>query len=231
MSNIFENNKNIKEDYIKRFVEKDNGDEVVYSPMDPPDAYRPPQTEAFPVEELNPALQMFVFEHQVAMEELKKFETALLSIRQEGIRKDSNKALAGFFKYLDDNIVLHNQKEERVLFPLLHERMLDAGEHGTGPIPETAVDMLEHDHVHMMELAALTFNLMGIASRISDSKSYSILVDTAIEQGLALVELLRLHIFREDNVVFPLAQKYLTQEDFHEVADKLSRYYSIKLLD
>ena len=41
MNNIFENNDNKKTDYIKRFVEKDAAVEQVYSPMDPPGAYKP----------------------------------------------------------------------------------------------------------------------------------------------------------------------------------------------
>ncbi len=60
---------------------------------------------------------------------------------------------------------------------------------------------------------------MGISSRLKDPVSNALLIDTAIEQGLALVELLRLHIFREDNVVFPLAHKYLTENDFDKIRE------------
>ena len=42
-------------------------------------------------------------------------------------------------------------------------------------------------------------------------------LDAAIEQGKALVELLKLHIFREDNVVLPMAHKYISQEEFDQI--------------
>ena len=60
MNNIFENNDNKKTDYIKRFVEKDAAVEQVYSPMDPPGAYKPQGIEPVPYEYLHPVMQLFM---------------------------------------------------------------------------------------------------------------------------------------------------------------------------
>jgi hemerythrin-like domain-containing protein len=38
-----------------------------------------------------------------------------------------------------------------------------------------------------------------------------------------------LHIFREDNVVFALAHKYLTKEEFQAMENQLNKYFSIGL--
>lgn len=229
MNNIFNNQENLESDYIKRFVEKDSGSDPVYSPMDPPDAYRPPSAEAVPFDELHPILKLFIDEHKSAMIKIDELENTLLDIKKHGISREANKKLGEFFEFLDDKIVLHNLKEERILFPFIHDRMIDQGEHSTGLIPETAVDMLENDHIKMMQLVTLVFNLLSIASRISDRASYAILIDTATEQGLSLVEMLRLHIFREDNVVFPLAHKYLTQDDYDKISYRMKKYFSIEL--
>lgn len=229
MNNIFENNGYQKTDYIKRFVEKDTTSDPVYSPMDPPDAYKPPAIDVVPFDELHPVLQYFMEEHKTTLTKIDDLEATLIQIKKEGINKERNKKLGEFFAFLDDKIVLHNLKEERVLFPIIHDRMIDNGEHGIGPVPDTAVDMLENDHIKMMELATLTFSLMGIASRLTDPVSNAVLMDTAIEQGLSLVELLRLHIFREDNVVFPLAHKYLTSADFNIITGQMKKYFSVQL--
>lgn len=229
MNNIFENSTTQNNDYIKRFVEKDTGNEQVYSPMDPPDAYKPQGVEPVPYNQLHKIMQILIDEHKVTLEKLNDFEATLLSIKNEGVNKEKNKKLGDFFAFIDEKIVLHNLKEERVLFPLIHDRMIDNGEHGTGAIPDTAVDMLENDHIKMMELATLTFSLMGITSRITDPVSNAVLMDTAIEQGLSLVEMLRLHIFREDNVVFPLAHKYLTASDYDKITNQMKKYFSIEL--
>jgi hemerythrin-like domain-containing protein len=229
MNNIFEKTDEKKTDYIKRFVEKEPDADPVYSPMAPPEAYQPPATEPVPFEKLHPLLQLLMTEHKNTLTQLDEFEKNLLEIKKEGINKERNSKLGEFFEFLDSKIVLHNLKEERVLFPYIHDRMIDNGEHGTGPVPETAVDMLEHDHIKTMEMATLTFSLMGIASRLTDRISNALLIDTAIEQGLALVELLRLHIFREDNVVFPLAHKYLTSSDHEGITQKMKKYFSVDL--
>ncbi len=230
MNNIFENNDNKKSDYIKRFVEKDIPDVQVYSPMDPPDAYKPQGIEPVPYEDLHPLLQLLMDEHKTTLTQANQLEKTLIQIKTEGICREKNKKLGEFFAFLDDKIVLHHLKEERILFPLIHDRMIDNGEHGTGPIPDTAVDMLENDHIKIMELSTLVFSLMGITSRITDPVSRAVLMDTAVEQGLSLVELLRLHIFREDNVVFPLAHKYLTEGDYEMISNKMKKYFSIELL-
>ncbi len=48
------------EDPIRRMVEKESGlDEL--SPMDPPDAFKPPTVDALPYEELSPFLQKMQF--------------------------------------------------------------------------------------------------------------------------------------------------------------------------
>lgn len=226
MNNIFS-----EKDYVKRFVEKDAEGEVdpVYSPMDPPDAYKPPGISPVPYEELHPVLKSFTDEHKNTLEQLEVFENTLQEIRKEGITKERNTKLGEFFQFLDDKIVLHNLKEERILFPLLHDCLLENGEHSTGEISETAVDMLENDHIKMMQLVTLTFSLMGVSSRLTDSISRAVLVDMAVEQGNSLVELLRLHIFREENVAFPLAQKYLSADDFNLMLNKMNKYFSIQL--
>lgn len=224
MNNIFS-----EKDYIKRNAEKDTNGQPEYSPMDPPDAYKPPGIQPVPYEELTPFLRHLADEHKIILSELEKFESALVEIRKAGINKGLNKMLADFFQFLDDSIVLHHLKEERVLFPLLHDHLLDKGEHSPGPVPETAIDMLENDHIKIMQLATLAFSLMGISSRLTDTVSRALLIDTAVEQGNSIIELLRLHIFREENVVFALASKHLTTGEFKEMEVKMKKYFSESL--
>ncbi|HEY9168046.1 MAG TPA: hemerythrin domain-containing protein [Lutibacter sp.] len=224
MNNIFS-----ETDYLKRNIEKDTDGKMEFSPMDPPDAYKPPSIQSVNYDELSLFLRHLTDEHKIILSELQKFETTLLEIRKEGINKDRNKQLGDFFKFLDDIIVLHNLKEERILFPLLHDRLIDKGEKSTAAIPETAVDMLENDHIKMMQLTTLAFSLMGMASRLTDATSRAVLTDTAIEQGKSLVELIRLHIFRAENVVFALAHKYISEVEFKEMEGQMKKYFSIAL--
>jgi hemerythrin-like domain-containing protein len=46
--------------------------------------------------------------------------------------------------------------------------------------------------------------------------------DVAYNNAKELVELIRLHVFREDNTLFPLAQKYLTKEQFDGILAEMN---------
>ncbi len=84
--------------------------------------------------------------------------------------------------------------------------------------------MLEDDHVKIMQHMTLMFNLIGLASRLPDPQSKALTFDVAMEQGSALIELLRLHIFREENVVYPKAHKYITNQEFDLMLEQFEAY-------
>lgn len=208
------------DDPLKRMVEKESG-QTEYSPMSPPDAYSPPAMEPLDHARLPAFLQRLVQEHQQLTAELLAFEEILRQLHQEGLLPSAavNAGLKRFFSFLDEQVVAHHQTEEKLFFPALQQRLLAAGEHSRGAAPKTAVDMLEDDHIKVMQLAALCFNFLGLAARLPDAASRALTLDTALEQGKGLIELLRLHMFREENVLFPMAVKYLTEEAFRGMDD------------
>ncbi len=211
-------------DSIKRFVDKESEEEL--SPMNPPGAYAPPALEEMQYEEMNEVLQKFIDEHNNCLKKVDAFEIALDRIREEGFgaHKEVSNALSEFFEFVDSNITKHNIKEEKILFPLLHEKYFETGEHSQGSVQKTAVDMLEDDHVKFMQLAAITFTLLGLAGRLPDQSSRLVVLDFALEQGKMLAEMLRLHIFREDKIVFPFAQKNLSSTEFSELKIRMDEY-------
>ena len=115
-------------DPIKRIVEKQTEQEE-FSPMDPPSALNPPNLEPVPYKKLPVFLQKLMDEHKVLTKEIKKFETVLSTIETEGVTQQSNQKLGKFFELLDKKQLHHNTKEEKILFPLLQEKLLEIGEH------------------------------------------------------------------------------------------------------
>ena len=207
-------------DPLERRAEK-QAERKEYSPMDPPDAYAPPGMEAVAYEAMHPFLQHLMDDHQAVIDALESFEGVLIQIQKEGVSRSVNQGLSDFFRFLDEQIVHHHGKEEKLLFPLLQERLLEKGEHSQGPVPKTAVDMLEDDHMKAMQLAAVTFNFFGVAPRLPDPASRALILDAALEQGKTLVELMRLHIFREDHIVFPLAHTHLTPDELDDMERRM----------
>lgn len=189
------------------------------SPMDPPDAYSSYASIEVENGELNESLLILKKEHEELVVVLDIFEKALSNFKELGyvLNNEINEGFKKFFDFFDNELLPHNRKEEKILFPVLQKALFANNEHGVGENPVTAVDIMEDDHVKFIQLGALTFNLLGLAPRLRDEQSRMFTYDVAYNNAKELVELIRLHVFREDNTLFPLAQKFLTAKQFEEM--------------
>ncbi len=221
--NIMEVHKLNRMDPLHR--QADRGLDVAHglSPMDPPDAYAPAGIEPVPVEALHPFLRKFRDEHVPFMNELNAFEAAVLSIKNNGYTKEADAKLRHFFQYFDREFVPHSRREEATLFPLLRQRLIASGEHGSGSVPATATEVMEDEHAKAMQLAAVVVNFLGLVFRLPDERSAMIVLDAALEQGKSLVELLRLHVFREDNILSSLAHRLIAAAEFDAIQLKAAQ--------
>ena len=189
------------------------------SPMDAPDAFEPPHLDAVPVSEMHPFLQNLVKEHVEFVEQLAAFEKALHEIPEKGITKDVDKGIRDFFHYFDHHFTEHHRLEDAKLFPLLKKVLPKTADYMKGSDALSPVEVMEEDHVKAMQLAAVTFNFFGLVSRLPDPKSQLLVLDAALQQGKELVELMRIHIFREDNIIFSSAQKHLEKETLDKMME------------
>lgn len=182
-----------------------------FSPMDPPDAYRPPSVDAVPRAEMALFLQQLMDDHERLTTHLDAFETVLNQIAENGVTREADEQLRDFFHAFDEEVIRHERNEERELFPLLDRKLRENGEHSPGPDVFTSVDVMQSEHLKVVQLAGVVFNFFGLSVRLPDPASRAVVLDAAIEQGKELVETLRLHMFREDNIIFPLAHRYIDQ--------------------
>ncbi len=205
-------------DTIKRMVEKDSDDEGM-SPMAPPDAFAPSTVEPVAYEDMHPLLQKLMFEHKVFVKALDDFEEALTEWKQSGwvFNENINKKFKALFSFLDNHTPEHNKKEEKQLFPLLHKKLLASGEHSAGETPKTGVDIMEAEHIQVAQLGSLCLNFLGLGSRLQDKASRDLTFEYAYNQGKEIVEVMRLHIYREDETLFPLAMHLISKEEFEEL--------------
>ncbi len=199
-----------KQDPLKRMVERQNETEE-FSPMDPPDAFKPPTLDAVKYEDMHPFLQTLMDEHKVGVKMINAFENTLNFLLTDGFSKNSLEGINDFFSFFDESIMEHNRKEDKTVFAELNIILHKKEEYSTGT-EKTVVDLMEEDHISMLQLAAISFNLFGLITRIPDEGSSMVILDLAVEQSKALIEMLKLHIFREDHVVFPMANNYLSAD-------------------
>lgn len=207
-----------EEDPILRNADKDENLEE-FSAMDPPDAYDSEKTLGVQKELFHPFIQNLIEEHKEVLSKVENFDKALIAFKTNGFNftADIQEAFNEFFPYFDEHIIPHNEREERYFFRILHERLIESGEHGEGDDPKTSVDLMEDDHHKFLQLTALCFNLLGLGSRLRDEESRMITFDHGFQCGRELTELLRLHIFRENETLFPLAQRLFSEDDFKNI--------------
>jgi len=178
------------------------------SPFSPPDAYSASdKEEAIPYEDMHPLLQRLIDEHKAFSEKLTEFEETIQIIESGKIDREIDKRLRDFFAYLDEEIIPHNQDEEKKLFPKISEKMNRDGTHSKGDENFNVIDVLEDEHVKTIQLSAVTFNMFALFARIPDERSRLIILDVAINQARKLIEMLKLHIYREDTIIFSYAHR------------------------
>ena len=212
---------------LKRNIEKEVTEEEENSPMAPPSAYAPPSENMKKVElkDMSIFLKELVKDHNQVKRQLKSFEKTLVSLREKKwkINQDNNQSLSEFYQFFDHKVMTHNRIEEKILFPLLNERLLESGEHSTNK-KQTAIDLMEDDHFKFIQLGSLSFNLIGIASRLQCDDDKSLVFEMAYQSAMELIEMLRLHIFREDETLFQLAAELITDEEFDNMYKQLQEF-------
>ncbi len=136
-------------------------------------------------------LAKFREEHTHALEELIRLENALQDI-VDGVPVTRRiEPLRAFAAFLGEALDAHFRQEEDELFPRLRQVM----GHGGGPIPV----MLEEHRIIREAHAQLQ---REIESPAPDST-------TVRRSGETILNVLRDHIHKEDNVLFPLAERFL----------------------
>jgi hemerythrin-like domain-containing protein len=183
------------------------------SPFSPPSAYDAPKEDEVAYEDMHPFLRKLIDEHKLYSDKITDFEETINLIESGRIDKEIDKRLRNFFKFMDDEVLPHNREEERTVFPLISKKMNEEGRHSKGGENFNAIDVLEDEHTKIIQLVAITFNMFGLFARIPDEKSRIIILDVALTQARELIELLKLHIYREDNTIFTYANNHLSKED------------------
>lgn len=209
---------------IQRYVGNGLAGAEISSPMDPPQAFHLEGIEKVPYAEMAEPLRSLIDEHKAYVAVLDGLEASLIELKNRRWAMDDglSKGFREFFLFMDEKTVRHNAKEEKALFPILKKKLIAVGECSPGEKTSTAIDIMEDDHAKVMQAGCLVFNLLGIAARLKDAESRDTVFQIAYDQGRELVETMRLHIFKENEVLFPRAQKLLTANEM-EYVDELMK--------
>jgi hemerythrin-like domain-containing protein len=150
-------------------------------------------------------IQILVDEHEIIMSVLEAVEAVVQRSNSEFPREFYEKALDFFATFADK---CHHAKEEVYLFPLLETRGIPR-EHGP-------IGCMLHEHEEGR--ARLHAVRQALPFAAEDPRAGK----TVREEFLAYVELLKQHIFKENQVLFPAGDHHLTSSDKDTLTHKFS---------
>lgn len=149
----------------------------------------------------------FMQEHQIALEQLASLSKATRTIEEEGLTEDAERRIARALLFIDEEVTVHNRSEEEALFPVL-ERYVE------GPTKNMRDDhrVLKREFVRLRKATLALRRAKRSKKAAGDFAEISRLV----------IQIFVNHIHKENYVLFPLVQKFLTRDALREVARRMA---------
>ncbi|MEM3522491.1 MAG: hemerythrin domain-containing protein [Candidatus Bathyarchaeia archaeon] len=153
-------------------------------------------------------------EHRIIERALKILELASDRLKKDQISPDVLNKLLDFIKFFADKC--HHGKEEEVLFPTLEAKGIPKE---GGPI---GVMLAEHE-----EGRGYVKALSEFVKRYCDGDKTAI--DGIIANALSYTNLLAQHIQKEDNILYPMGENFLSKKDHEELIEKFEKIEEEKI--
>ncbi len=145
-------------------------------------------------------------EHDHALTKLSLLNKATRSIAENGFSEDAYAKLKIAMEFINEEVTIHNRSEEEALFPVL-ERYVE------GP-----TQLMRQEHKDLKkEFVRLRRAVKAIEKKKNDKRAAKELHAVAKH----IVALFVNHIHKENHILFPLVQKFLTKDALREVARRM----------
>ena len=151
-------------------------------------------------------IAQFMQEHDQALSQLSSLTKATRALEEQGYSADAYRKVLIALTFIDDEVSVHNRREEEALFPVL-ERYVE------GP-----TQLMREEH----KVLRREFRKLRAAVRRLEADT----ANTTAARDLArvsrgMVQLFVNHIHKENHILFPLVQKFLTKDALREVARRM----------
>jgi iron-sulfur cluster repair protein YtfE (RIC family) len=148
----------------------------------------------------------FMQEHDVTLMHLSSLNRATRALVENGYSKEAAVRVREAVGFLVDEVEVHNRHEEEALFPVL-ERYVE------GP---TGVMRDEH-----RTLKRELKKLRTAVERLSSPRPGGASLAAVRAHAQTVIQKFVNHIHKENNILFPLVQKFLTRDALREIARRL----------
>jgi len=145
-------------------------------------------------------------EHDEALLKLSSLRKASQSIADRGFTEEAFKDVLSALEFIEEEVSVHNKSEEEALFPVL-ERYVE------GP-----TKLMRQEHKEMKkEFRKLRRVVTKVGKNLGDRN-----VDRELQNtSKSIIQRFVNHIHKENHILFPLVQKFLTKDALREVARRM----------
>ena len=147
-------------------------------------------------------------EHQHGLRELDKMLASSRELKSAGFSVQIYEKLRDATRFINEDIRAHNKNEEEALFPALEEKMGQGG-------PTT---VMRSEHVQLW--TSLDKLEKELTELLNDTTSQP-RISRVAELSAFIHDLLKNHIFKEDNILYPMARQMLTPEEILEISERM----------
>ena len=149
----------------------------------------------------------FMQDHDEALVQLASLNKAARSLEEHGFTHDAYRRVLLALEFIDAEVRIHNRSEEEALFPVL-ERYVE------GP-----TKVMRGDH----KVLRKEFTRLRRAVKKVDKSHQSRQAAKELSAvAKTIVQLFVNHIHKENFILFPLVQKFLTKDALREVARRMA---------
>jgi hemerythrin-like domain-containing protein len=155
--------------------------------------------------DIDPIAQ-FMQEHDEALQQLASLRRSTEMLLERGFAEEVFRRVLTAVEFIEDEVSVHNRSEEEALFPVL-ERYVE------GP-----TKLMRDEH---RILRREFVRLRRAVDRVSKNrKSKQAARDLAVVSQ-RIIQTFVNHIHKENHILFPLVQKFLTRDALREVARRM----------
>lgn len=145
-------------------------------------------------------------EHNDALIQLKNLNAAVEAFARDGYSARHHRAIRAALRFIEEEVSIHNLREERALFPVL-ERYVE------GP-----TKIMRQDH---RRLRRGFHRLTEAVDRVNAQRDSFSAIRRLREVATDVVQSFVNHIHKENYILFPLVQRFLSKEELREIARKM----------
>jgi hemerythrin-like domain-containing protein len=151
-------------------------------------------------------IAVFMQEHDVALVELQRLKKSADQLSRDGYSEKAFQQLLNAMAYIETEISIHNRKEDEILFPVLEQYV------------EGPTALMRKDHLHLAKLYRV---LRKRVKQFQQNHTDIVALQEIQETATAFVQLMVNHIQKENQILFPLVQRFLSKKELQRVAQQM----------